>query len=148
VSSIPKYGGYIPYVVPENLHAKGYTPITKECFSNQKLAKNILGLATSGFNVSREAFIDKSLLASTNKYGKATLQNPHPSWSHEPFKSTTHDFFRDPNSLPNPTYRPTDKFLETQKLNTRLSGFGTNNAELDGRGYEQSLYLKGDMTRT
>jgi hypothetical protein len=92
-------------------------------------------LATNGFNVSKEAFIDKSMLASSSKYGKPTMQNPHPSWSNEPMKSSTHDFFRNPNSQPNPTYRPTDKFLETQKANTHLSGFGTNNAELDGRGY-------------
>jgi hypothetical protein len=31
---------------------------------------------------------------------------------------------------------------------TRASGFETNNAELDGRGWEPSKYLKGDMKRT
>jgi hypothetical protein len=32
--AMPKYGGYIPYVVPENIHAKGYTPISKDSFAN------------------------------------------------------------------------------------------------------------------
>jgi hypothetical protein len=86
-------------------------------------------LATSGFNVSKEAFIDKSKLASSSKYGKSTMQVPHPSWCYEQqLKSTTHDFFRDPRAVINPTFRATDKFLETQKPSTRTSGFGTNNA--------------------
>ena len=81
VSSVPKYGGYIPYVVPENIHAKGYTPITKDCFSNTKLAKNLLGLSTNGFNVSQDAFIDGSKLASSSKYGKTAIQRAHPAWN-------------------------------------------------------------------
>lgn len=105
VSSIPKYGGYIPYVKPENIHAKSYTPVTKECFSNQKLAKNILGLATNGFNVSRDAFIDKSKFASSSKYGKTSIQAPHPAWRLDAQRSTTHDFYRDPAAQVNPTFR-------------------------------------------
>jgi len=31
----------------------------------------------------------------------------------------------------NPTYRQTDKFLQTQKNNTRVSGYATNNESLN-----------------
>lgn len=133
---------------PESLHAKGYTPITKDCYSNEKLAKNTSGLATNGFNVSRDAFIDKSNLASSSKYGKTAIQAPHPAWSIEGYKSTTHDFFRNPSILVNPTFRETDKFLQTQKAATKNSGFATNNAELDGRGWEQGKTTPGDISRS
>ena len=55
--------------------------MTKQSFSNEKLAKNIHGLATTGFNVSKEVFIDNSKLASSSKYGKTALQKAHPNWS-------------------------------------------------------------------
>jgi hypothetical protein len=45
------------------------------------LGKNTYGLATTGFNVSKEVFIDNSKLASSSKYGKSGLQKPHPNWS-------------------------------------------------------------------
>lgn len=48
--AMPKYSGYIPYVGPENIHAKGYTPISKDCFSNSKLMRNSTGMATTGHN--------------------------------------------------------------------------------------------------
>ncbi len=51
--AIPGYGGYIPYINSENLHAKGYTPLTKDSFSSPKLGKNINGLSTNGFNTSK-----------------------------------------------------------------------------------------------
>jgi hypothetical protein len=42
---------------------------------------NRTGLATSGFNITKDAFIDKSKLASSSKYGKTGLQKAHPNWS-------------------------------------------------------------------
>jgi hypothetical protein len=69
------------------------------------LAKNLLGLSTNGFNASKDAFIDHSKLASSSKYGKTAIQKAHPAWNEPPMKSTTHDFFRDPKTLVNPTFR-------------------------------------------
>lgn len=31
--AIPGYAGYVPYVKPQNIHAKGFTPISKDSFS-------------------------------------------------------------------------------------------------------------------
>jgi hypothetical protein len=45
------------------------------------LGKNILGLATTGFNVRKEVFIDQSKLGSSSKYGKSAIQKPHPNWN-------------------------------------------------------------------
>jgi hypothetical protein len=72
-----------------------------------------LGLSTNGFNTSQDAFVDKSLLAASGKYGKATIQSPHPSWSQGPINSTNHDSFQNPVAQPNPTFRETDKWLQT-----------------------------------
>lgn len=90
---------------PEGIHAKGYTPISKESFSSQKLAKNLLGLSTNGFNVSREALIDQSKLASSSKYGKTAIQKSHPAWGSGSWVSTTQHNFKNPNHLANPTFR-------------------------------------------
>ncbi len=135
-------------MVPENIHAKGYTPISKECFSNTKLAKNLLGLSTNGFNVTGDAFIDGSKLASSSKYGKTAIQKAHPAWNEPPMKSSTHDFFRDPKTRVNPTFRETDKYLQTHKPPTKGSGFATNHAYLDGQGWIPDRVLKGDLNRT
>ena len=80
-TAIPGYGGYIPYVKPENIHGKGYTPIAKQSFSQDKLAKNIMGLSTTGFNLNRDALIDSSKFGSTSKYGRTAIQRPHPGWN-------------------------------------------------------------------
>jgi hypothetical protein len=80
-TAIPGYGGYIPYVKPENIHGKGYTPIAKQSFSQDKLAKNILGLSSTGFNLNKDALIDHSKFGSTSKYGRTAIQRPHPGWN-------------------------------------------------------------------
>ncbi len=72
--------GYVPYVGPENIHAKGYSPITREAFSQNKLGKNLFGLSSTGYNLNKDAFVDPSQNASTSKYGKTALQMPHPAW--------------------------------------------------------------------
>ena len=82
--AMPKYQGYIPYVGPEGIHAKGYTPITKDCFANERLTKNALGLATTGHNYKYEANLDQSMNATSSKYGKSALQRAHPAWSVHP----------------------------------------------------------------
>ena len=56
--AMPKYQGYIPYVGPENMYGKSFTPITKQCFSNDKFSKNNTGLATTGHNFKYEATLD------------------------------------------------------------------------------------------
>jgi hypothetical protein len=80
-SAIPGYGGYIPSVQAENIHAKGYAPIAKQSFQQEKLGKNVFGFATTGFNLDRTALIDRSKVASSSKYGKTELQRAHPGWN-------------------------------------------------------------------
>jgi hypothetical protein len=72
--------GYIPYVVPENIHAKGYSPVSREAFAHEKLGKNPFSLSSTGYNLNHAAFVDPSQNASTSKYGKTALQLPHPAW--------------------------------------------------------------------
>ena len=80
-SAIPGYGGYIPSVKAENIHAKGYANIAKESFHQDKLGRNAIGLSTTGFNLDRGALIDRSKVASSHKYGKTELQRAHPGWN-------------------------------------------------------------------
>lgn len=47
-----------------------------------------------------------------------------------------------------PTYRPTEKNLQTQKADTKGSGFGTNHSYLDGQGWKPDPILRGDNHRT
>ena len=55
---IPGYGGFVPGTKAENIHARGFSNIAKQSFNDEKLARNALGLATTGFNVTKAAFID------------------------------------------------------------------------------------------
>lgn len=55
--------------------------IAKETFNRDRLDVNRTGLATTGFNITKEALIDKSKLASSSKYGKTEIQYAHPNWS-------------------------------------------------------------------
>jgi hypothetical protein len=68
-SVIPGYGGYIPSIKAENIHARGYSAMAKQSFNQSQLGK-INGLSTTGFNLNREALIDQSKIASSSKYGK------------------------------------------------------------------------------
>jgi hypothetical protein len=43
----------------------------------------------------------------------------------------------------NPTFRETDKFLETQKKKTRDSGFTENHTNFDGKGWLPDPILHG-----
>jgi hypothetical protein len=106
--------------------------------------------------------VDPSQNASTSKYGKSALQMPHPAWQVQlktiqinTLISTNHDNFRDPNTRMNPTFKETEKFLQTQKLQTKHSGFGQNYSHLDGKGWipheilNGTIYsYKGDRDRT
>ena len=44
------------------------------------MGKNAFGLATTGFNVNKEVFVDNSKLGSSSKYGKSAIQKSHPNW--------------------------------------------------------------------
>ena len=57
-------------MVSDNKFSKGYSPITRDCFSNPKLGENTHKLASTGFNYKRHDFVDQSLTASNHKYGK------------------------------------------------------------------------------
>lgn len=64
------------------------------------------------------------------------------------WKSTTHESFKAPGALLNPTYRQTDKWLETKKAESKGSGYSTNHAYLDGKGWHPDPILKGDNHRS
>jgi hypothetical protein len=62
--------------------------------------------------------------------------------------STTQDNFRAPKTLLDPTYRPTAKDLQTIKQTTKSSGYATNHALQDGKGWKAHFVLKGDNNRS
>ncbi len=62
-----------------------------------------------------------------------------------PWASTTHDAFRNPAERVDPTYRQTDKWLQTE---AKGSGYATNHACFDGKGWNPHPILKGDNNRT
>ena len=102
---IPGYCGYVPYINSENLHAKGYTSLTKDSFSSPKLGQNINGLSTNGFNVGKETFFNYSKLGQSCKYGKTGIQKAHPAWKENKWISTIKDTYKNPKILNNPAYR-------------------------------------------
>ncbi len=53
-----------------SLYGKGVNPISKQSLDGEKLDKNRTGLATTGFNITKQAFIDQSKNGSSSKYGK------------------------------------------------------------------------------
>ena len=57
--------------------------------------------------------------------------------------STTHDTYKDPNKRDNPTFRQTEKFLQTNKKFTLTSGFGQNHDPFDGKGFKPLPVLDG-----
>lgn len=87
-------------------------------------------------------------MGSSSKYGKTAILKAQPAWNEGAWKSTTHDFFRPPKTLNDPNFRPTSKFSETVKHDTRSSGFATNHAYLDGTGWKPERILNGDNNRT
>lgn len=78
---IPGYSGYIPGFRANSLYGKSNTMIAKSSFVPEKLDMNRSGLASTGFNLTQDALIDKSKLASSSKYGKTELQRAHPNWN-------------------------------------------------------------------
>jgi hypothetical protein len=80
-TAIPGYGGYIPSIKAENIHARGYSGMAKQSFVQERLGRNTHGLATTGFNLDRSALIDRSKIASSSKYGKTEIQRAHPGWN-------------------------------------------------------------------
>ena len=55
---------------------------------------------------------------------------------------------RNPKETTNPTFRQTDKWLQTTKAQTKGSGFATNHAYLDGQGWKPDPVLRGDNHRS
>jgi len=45
--------------------------MAKQSFNQEKLGRNPHGLATTGFNLDRNAVIDHNKIASSSKYGKS-----------------------------------------------------------------------------
>jgi hypothetical protein len=80
-TAIPGYQGFIPGVKADSQFGKSGTILAKNSLDSKRLDVNRTGLATTGFNVTKDAFIDQSKLASSSKYGKTGLQKAHPNWS-------------------------------------------------------------------
>ena len=59
--------------------------------------------------------------------------------------STTHDIHKDPSLYINPTFKPTEKLLQTTKLQTKQSGFQQNHAYQDGKGWIPDPVLHGNI---
>ena len=78
---VPGYQGFLPSVRSQSLYGKGTTPTSKEALTSDRLDYNKTGIASTGFNVKREDFIDKSQNGFSSKYGKTALQKAHPNWS-------------------------------------------------------------------
>jgi hypothetical protein len=64
------------------------------------------------------------------------------------WRSTTHQSFQPPKNLLDPTFRHTDKNLQTQQPPTKTSGFATNHSYLDGQGWKPDPVLRGDNHRS
>lgn len=79
-SHIPGYSGFIPKNRAESMHGKTYSNTTKEALGSPELGLNRSGLATTGFNITKDALVDKSKNASSAKYGKTEIQRSHPAW--------------------------------------------------------------------
>ena len=47
-----------------------------------------------------------------------------------------------------PTYRETDKTIQTEKADTKRSGFSANHSYLDGQGWKPDPILMGDNFRS
>lgn len=55
--------------------------MAKQSFQNDRLGANKSGLSSTGFNLNREALIDRSKVATSSKYGKSEIQRAHPGWN-------------------------------------------------------------------
>lgn len=72
--------GFIPKDRAESLHAKTFSNKTKSVLSRPEINLNRSGLATTGFNISKDALVDRSKNASSHMYGKSEIQKSHPGW--------------------------------------------------------------------
>ena len=142
---MPGYGGFVPYLISDNKYGKTYGKITRQCFSNPKLGKNPFKLSTTGFNAKRYNFVDETKAATTHKYGKQTIIPNHPCLDVPLEKRITEfkDSFKDVRLQVPPTYRKTDKNLQTKKECTTLSGFKSNHSEFDSKGWKPHPVLNG-----
>lgn len=84
-TAIPGYTGHIPGVKADSLYGKSNTILAKSTLTSERLDINRTGLACTGFNLTNDALIDRSKMASSSKYGKTGLQRAHPHWSVELF---------------------------------------------------------------
>lgn len=80
-TAIPGYQGFVPSIKADSLYGKSNTQLARGTLTSDKLDVNRTGLATTGFNITKDAFIDQSKLASSSKYGKTAIQKSHPHWN-------------------------------------------------------------------
>eukprot|EP00178_Gracilaria_changii_P001188 TRINITY_DN11670_c0_g1_i1.p1 TRINITY_DN11670_c0_g1~~TRINITY_DN11670_c0_g1_i1.p1 ORF type:complete len:131 (+),score=9.89 TRINITY_DN11670_c0_g1_i1:268-660(+) len=115
--------------------------MTKSVLNSPDVNLNRSGLASTGFNITQDALVDKSKNASSHKYGKSELQRSHPAWVPADWVSTTKATYISPEKYGNPTKRETDKHIQTNKLNTKTSGFQQNRDCWDGKGWNPNPVL-------
>eukprot|EP01015_Nassula_variabilis_P006466 TRINITY_DN14920_c0_g1_i3.p1 TRINITY_DN14920_c0_g1~~TRINITY_DN14920_c0_g1_i3.p1 ORF type:complete len:245 (+),score=23.41 TRINITY_DN14920_c0_g1_i3:62-796(+) len=139
---IPRYDGYVPGYVPDNMYGKSKASLSREAFANPELGKNKFGLSTSGYNYQKW---DPS---EDDKLGKNPILNVHPALRPKKFISETREIFSDPSKQVPPTFRETPLFLENSLSKTRTSGYNVNSDTFDGKGWKPHNILNGDRTKT
>eukprot|EP01015_Nassula_variabilis_P032340 TRINITY_DN7513_c0_g1_i12.p2 TRINITY_DN7513_c0_g1~~TRINITY_DN7513_c0_g1_i12.p2 ORF type:complete len:229 (+),score=46.35 TRINITY_DN7513_c0_g1_i12:64-750(+) len=137
---IPRYDGYVPGYVPDNMYGKNKAQLSREAFAHPELGKNKFGLSTSGYNFHKWDPTDD------DKLGKNPILNVHPALRPKKFISQYKDTFADPKRQVNPTYRDTPLFLENSLAKTRTSGYNLNCETFDGKGPRPHPTLNGDRT--
>jgi len=141
--AIPKYQGYIPGKDAESELGKGFTKISRRCFSPEKLdEKETLFGKTLNFQASTQNLNfktlkqDQTLEAATHKYGKPTMSRPHPCIADSHWSTTFRKTYVKPTlkAKPNAVHRASTgdllfdpKMRVSQRPGTQqASGFENN----------------------
>ncbi|KAM3135369.1 hypothetical protein pb186bvf_012527 [Paramecium bursaria] len=146
-TAIPGYQGYIPYIKSQNLYGERISAIARTAFSDDRLGK-FNGLSSTGFNFDPKALIDKDQEAYSHKYGRQTILKEHPGIGVKKLETSYQGSFKRPQGLVKPTFRKTDRFLQTSKEDTKTSGFQKNHVQFDGSGFIPHESMNGDQIRT
>lgn len=144
----PGYAGFIPGLKSNNEYGKTFSQIARDSFAKPQLGVNKFKLSSTGFNFRKHDFIDQSIEAKTHKYGSQTIQKHHPCINAEAWETQTQAIYKNPRGQLNPTYRETDKFLQTHKPRTIQSGFSENFKTCDGTGWVPENVLNANRVWT
>ncbi|CAD8086446.1 unnamed protein product [Paramecium primaurelia] len=146
-SAVPGYAGYVPYVQSENLYGERFSEVARKSFADSKLGK-FNRLSSTGFNFDAKELIDPHKEAYSHKYGCQTILKHHPCTHIDKMVTSYQDGFKKPQNLVAPTFRKTDRYLETSQAQTKTSGFQKNHMQFDGSGWIPHENMNGDQIRT